>query len=504
MSFLQRSRGASRPPCFKPNHLAVAAGLLWAASCLSACSALVDPDRHLLGGSASPVTDGGVGPTDGGGRDGGAPRPDGAAVDGGAVDGGGGGACSGPPRCVDGTLTFCQGGIRHTERCPLGCSGAGDSCGEPRPSNIDPSFWDPAAPDVDLDTNGDVHFDTTACAATSAPSMIVAQADGPTLCVIQSRTFRVRPQTRLVVIGERPLVIAASGNVDVEGVIDVSARGLESGPGGYRGGVTGDSPAAEVGDGEGPGGGGLGEHDDPWSDGGGGGGGLCGAGGRGGRGGAAAGGTSGGAVAPSWDLTPLAGGSGGGRGRGIVRGPRVSDTNAGFGGAGGGALQISTPLELRLRGAIVAGGGGGLAGSRLLSDNWGSGGGGGSGGSILLEATDVIFDDGSRIDVAGGGGGGGAGNTTAQDGEDGRDADPVARGGAGGSVYGAGGGDSAGGASVGGEDGGDNTGTGNNAGGGGGGAGCIMVRVARPASVDNAAANPSVAPAFRVLRLRSR
>jgi hypothetical protein len=386
--------------------------------------------------------------------------------------------CSGPPVCSGTTLTRCEDGVAISETCPLGCADA-TRCAEMVPSNIEPGLLAEGTRDLSVTTMA--VFDTMACMAMSVGSRVVTQGDGSEVCVLVVRDLRIAPEASLRVTGTRPLVIAASGEVVIDGLLDVSARGIERGPGGGAGGL----PARP--DGQGPAGGTRGQLEGTYPDGGGGGGGGCGDGGDGGSGGGADGGEGG--AGRMTTLEPLVGGSGGGLGPGGLR--SGASGNAGFGGGGGGAVQISARVAIRMRGRIFAGGGGGGAGGTDdRFTNWGAGGGGGAGGGILLESPVLELLDGAAL-LASGGGGGSGGNrgTPLAPGQDGRSLPGRASGGTGGGTYGASGGDSGGGADADALDGLDNDNGGANGGGGGGGVGCVVLR------------SPSMAPLPGTVRL---
>lgn len=455
-------------------------GALGTSTLGAGCSAIVSPDPSRLGreetdASVPPGVDADVRPPDAfapavdayvpPGTDAHVPPlPDAWAPP--MVDAG----CSGPPVCSGTTLTRCEGGVAIPETCPLGCADA-TRCAEMVPSNIEPGLLSEGTRDLSITTVA--VFDTSECAAMSVSSRVVRQGDGSEVCALILRDLRIAPEASLRITGTRPLVIAAAGEVTIDGLLDVSARGIERGPGGGAGGI----PARP--DGQGPAGGRRGEFEGTYSDGGGGGGGGCGDGGRGGSGGDADGGEGG--AGRTTTLEPLVGGSGGGLGPGGAR--SAVSGNAGFGGGGGGAVQISARGAIRVRGRIFAGGGGGGAGG--IDDrpmNWGAGGGGGAGGGILLESPVLELLDGAALLASGGGGGsGGNGSTTPAPGQDGRSVPGRARGGPGGGTYGASGGDSGGGEDADALDGSSNDTGGANGGGGGGGVGCIVLRSASTA-----------------------
>jgi hypothetical protein len=340
--------------------------------------------------------------------------------------------------------------------CPLGCSAADPTrCAALIPSNVDASLFDATAPDVDVDA--DTSYDTDDCdGLVGGTGATVTSTSGREVCVLPTGQLTVSAGSTLTLRGARPLVILASGDVVIEGVVDASGDGTTPGPGG--------APPRM-----GPGAGGDGvtgaDGTDDFSAGGGGG--FCGAGGVGGASLPSPGGTAGATMMVG--LEPLLGGSGGGQGGGRP------DTLQGVGGAGGGALQISARGSIRGAGFIRAGGGGG-GGGRPGADRYeaGAGGGGGSGGGVLLEAADVQLSAIRSINVGGGGGGGGNNSLTgAMDGENGGSAERAAGSPSGGLLFAGDGGDGAGGSSM---DGGDGEDTEAHGGGGGGGAGCVVLK----------------------------
>jgi hypothetical protein len=469
---------------------------------MSACSAIVNPDEGRLGGGSDAGTDTGTMTGDSsvppGDADTGVPPSDTSVP---PVDTGVPPGCEFDRRCDGDDLLICDAGDVMRVPCRLGCSEASGTatCGNMIPSNVDSDLWMESA--EDLEVEGHLSLNTSECDSDAVITTVVPQTDAPELCVISVAAFRIREGAAMSVFGSRPLVVMATDEVRIDGILDLSATGGESGPGGFRGGTGGG--AVELWNGGGPFGGGVGGHEGAFDDGGGGGGGFCGGGGDGGDGGfggRASGGTGGATVMPAWQLSPLFGGSGGGRGRGAFG---SSGSNAGFGGAGGGALQISTPTRIRLGGRILAGGGGGLPGRNLFgsTQNWGSGGGGGSGGAVLLEAPEVSFDGGAVV-AAGGGGGGGGGASDGEAGEDGRAAGlGRARGGAGDDVRGANGGNGSASTNPAGRNGSDNLTDNGNGGGGGGGAGCVLVRTLDATVGGTIRAHPAEEPGYRQLRV---
>jgi hypothetical protein len=206
-------------------------------------------------------------------------------------------------------------------------------------------------------------------------------------------------------VANTPVFLAATGDVNVAGTIDVSAVATDvvlppvpenpkrwAGPGGGDGGAgaTG-NPTAVGEDGLGPGGGGGGYS-------------------AGGAGNATPGNvatrystTGAGFAGPAVSYPgPLAGGSGGGGGSAINW---FGWYSGGYGGGGGGALQISTPETITISGSILANGAnGGWAYASALAH--GGAGGGGSGGCIELHAGAIDLESGGLLQAAGGYGGG--------------------------------------------------------------------------------------------------
>jgi hypothetical protein len=285
--------------------------------------------------------------------------------------------------------------------------------------------------------------------------------------------------------GKGPAVLAAAGDLNLDGNLDLTGDCSAPIAGAGAGGTSG----VNMGNGLGTRGGSSGGGAAGGSSGGGGGG----YGDAGGPGGAGAGAPGGGGGLAFGDLTsePLViiGGSGGGVGGGGGAG--------GAGGHGGGALQVVTNGALSLTGTISAGGCGAHGGMAQ-----GGGGGGGSGGTLLFEGVTVHLGNGAIL-AANGGGGGGA--DTGAAGQNGPASTMQANGGVGANM-GSGGG--AGGAAghPNGSSGTDNSGA--NAGGGGGAAGRIAVKsytgmimddgaVFSPAAADR---NPKMQPLTTVGR----
>jgi hypothetical protein len=201
-----------------------------------------------------------------------------------------------------------------------------------------------------------------------------------------------------------PVFFAATGDVTIEGTIDVSGDnyGPGPGPGGWSGGAG--SPNTAGSRGSGP------------------------AGGAGGPPPAGQGNAGGGAGMATIGLTatsrtgsnpgqggpkvrrPImapgqAGGGGSGGGGGGGRLFYGVDISGGSGGGGGGALQISTPGRFTLNGSLVANGGHG-AWAFANAFARGGPGGGGAGGHIEVFANEFVIATNATIQARGGAGGG--------------------------------------------------------------------------------------------------
>jgi hypothetical protein len=394
----------------------------------------------------------------------------------------------GETRCsTPGVLQSCTAGLLWGSdvTCTIACTGAPAPahCAVFQPSNVAPTAaGTPAA----LSISGTTVIDTTACTATGVGGLAIEPqlTGGRDACVLRVASLAVTGTGVLYALGTRPLVVVSSGDVTIDGRVDVSSfqtdpsfstfvRGAGSNTGGtagMNGGNTG------------------------FADGGGGGGGFCGAGGNGGTGvynpfigttDMGAGGTGGGGIGTS-TLEPLVGGADGGNG----------GSNADSVGPGGGAIQISsfTRIVLSATALVVAAGGGGDSGIEA-GNATNAGGGGGSGGALLLEAPTVTVTAGARFE-AGGGGGASGGCVGASDGRDGGDA---AESFVTGTLRAPGGAHQCGATATGGQGAGDASATGgngvgggiSNASGGGGGAGCVFFRTSSGTTPTGVVTNPT-------------
>ncbi len=374
--------------------------------------------------------------------------------------------------CAGGQLVGCG----QVEVCALGCA-SGDAAGraahciELKPSNgfTDWSITDGTAAfvvvgDLIVNTDDGAIMEANLGGATIRSAglgvrdgIYFASTPGGVPSVFAMQNLTIADGAALRFTGASAVVLLIDGDAVLAGRLDVSA-GLDPlrpvGPGGGSGGAV----VASAGGGCS---GGIFGTSDMLSDGGGGGGGMRDKGGDGGSDTAIGG--AGGTNCISSDLQPLLGGSGGGTG-----GAGSSMTSYGFGGHGGGALQLSVrnQLVIATTGIVVASGGGG-GGGRFANGSGGGGAGGGTGGGILIEAPVVAAS--GKIFANGGGGGGGAGNPLAgNSGAPGQESLQPAQGGSGDGGNGGGGGTNIparNGRII-----------GNNGGGGGGSAGMIVVR----------------------------
>ena len=241
---------------------------------------------------------------------------------------------------------------------------------------------------------------------TDSCTAIVAQNNGPELCVIAGRTVTVSGS--FAAIGARPLVLLASDAVNVMNTLDVSSTRT-----GSRTGAGANDTACPAG---------TNGKNDSGGGGGGAGGSFGTVGGTGGLGdrnnnlppiGTAAGGTPGAALPAPAVLRGGCKGSLGGEGI-------DSDTSptGGVGGDGGGAVYLIAVNSIMIagNGNIFASGAGGSV-SPVAAGHEQGGGGGGGGGMIGLDAPAIQIQ--GRIAANGGAGAGGGGNVGGVSGGDG-------------------------------------------------------------------------------------
>jgi len=299
--------------------------------------------------------------------------------------------------------------------------------------------------------NTDTHTLTAPNGQPTSPAHVILDAAEGPLDVVFVAALTLEADATLRVTGpnfDRPLGIAAAGDVDIRGILDVSNNGAGSRSDAACGAQVGNRGQNST---QGAGGSGGGA--------------LHGAGGDGSAGNKDGTNTAfgtGGSARTTRPRSPIGGCDGGDGGDGSGMG--------GQGGDGGGAIYIASATAIRVAtsGVIDAGGGGGQPGGQ----NADAGGGGGSGGMILLESAMIAIQG---IVVANGGGGGEGNN--GMPGQPGQRGAARAAGGAGGD--GTGGDGAAGGAGTGLD--GLATSDLQNGGGGGGGGGVGYIAIACPA-----------------------
>jgi hypothetical protein len=219
----------------------------------------------------------------------------------------------------------------------------------------------------------------------------------PAWCVISATRISIAAGATLSAVGNRPLVLAATEALQIDGTIDVAShlvgnqhtRGAGAMPSDCAGSVGASYP-----------GGGAGGSFRS----------------RGGAGGSVPGMAGGGVASAAAVVTKLRGGCSGGNGG-------VADPNpGGEGGAGGGAVYLLAPsITVAGTGVINASGSGGTT---APFDSSTGAGGGGSGGMIGLDAPAIHLAAGARLFANGGGGGEGSGcpiagqNTDGANGQD--------------------------------------------------------------------------------------
>ncbi|HTR55399.1 MAG TPA: hypothetical protein VMJ10_32190 [Kofleriaceae bacterium] len=219
-------------------------------------------------------------------------------------------------------------------------------------------------------------------------------ATSASACLLDGASISIAAGAKLIATGNRPLVLAATGAIDIAGAIDVASHTGASGAGSISQACTG----VKLPTGQGGGAGGS-------------------FGGEGGDGGNQFGvASSGGVAAPALSPTTLRGGCPGSAG--------AAATADGNGGGAGGAVAL-IGASISIEGEIDASGEGGGAGHA-----GGGGGGGGAGGMIVVSAPALTLGTMASLYANGGHGGGGA--TMTMDGAAGTDPDGPTSGGNGG------------------------------------------------------------------------
>ena len=309
--------------------------------------------------------------------------------------------CMPGTRTCEGTqLKVCgtSGTIETDETCLAGCvASPGAHCAYLEPRYVAQTCTTSASlPKLDITSSGS--FDTNL--DSNCTGGVVPQVGAAELCVVHYGEIHVAAGRTLKVTGLRALALVADRDVTIDGILDVSADGVTSGPGSvsYSGGAADLTMAAPKG---------------------GGGAGFKTAGASGGTTSTTGGAANGGApTADPAALTVLLGGAKTG----------ASGMTAG-GGGGGGATIVSCRGSVSVSGTLQAGGGGGLGGQLLPLGLRSPGWGGGSGGYVVLQGLRVTVT--GAVFANGGGGGAGlqADNTMGTPGEDGPAGDASAMGG---------------------------------------------------------------------------
>jgi hypothetical protein len=215
------------------------------------------------------------------------------------------------------------------------------------------------------------------------------QVSGGNACLIYATSVAIRLGATLSATGSRPLAIASTSTLTVDGAIDVASHDAQRGPAANAAACSFTAtPASDSGGGAGGAGGSFGQ-----------------AGGDGGSGDANDNGVPVGSAAPgrrgaTSAVSALRGGcrgqAGGDEGGGGLHGV------GGEGGDSGGALYLFARDRISVSGSIRATGAGGAGGGGMSG-----GGGGGSGGMVVIESGQVVVS--GQISANGGGGGQGGG-----------------------------------------------------------------------------------------------
>jgi hypothetical protein len=305
-------------------------------------------------------------------------------------------------------------------------------------------------PDGPLNLTGSFNTDTDPLCRSFTP------AGGTATCLVLVESANA---ATVSIVGSRPLMLVATGNIEVSGSFDISSR--RSGQTGAGANYSGCSVTSNP-------------QDDSGGAGGASGGSFAGAGGNGGTGdtdtslggdGNATGGVAGPAVAAPDFVRGGCPGSQGGNESG-------SGGQGGAGGSGGGAVHFIAAGDFDLLvGASIRATGAGATGGQVQS----GGGGGGSGGLVRIDATNIIRNGNMSANGGGGGEGGtrvGGVPTTGNNGDDGELSANAALGGFGAPGSGGDGGNGSSLATASGGVGGDTI---VGAGGGGGGPGFILL-----------------------------
>lgn len=324
-----------------------------------------------------------------------------------------------PTQCAGNLRITCspEGRITGSETCPGFCleASGGARCAVLEPTNLPRDLCDQPAAKPRRFT-ADLEIKTDTC----TDGTIVPQTGGPAICLLEYTTLVIDPGVLVSGVGRNALAFAAD-TIQMGGYISVSAEGVTSGAGAVTDGTghTAETAYSAAGGGAGFGtAGGLGGTEDVLIT------------------------VAGGPPYGNAQLSPLIGGSRGGRAGTSPQLCTVNCPTPASGGGGGGALQLVACKQITFgvvsRVLAVGGGAGGGFQQYMTSvATAGGGAGGGSGGAILIESPVVEVQIAAFFAATGGGGGGGGGLEEGTNGGVGEDGQPdrAAFGGGRGSPY---------------------------------------------------------------------
>jgi len=217
------------------------------------------------------------------------------------------------------------------------------------------------------------------------------QPGGGDVCLVYVTSVSITSTGSLTAFGSRPLALASSSTMTIDGTLDAGSHGGQRGPAANTTGCSfASNPETDVGGGGGAAGGtftldggngGIGDSNN-----------------NGGTDGTASPGTHG----PTTTISVLRGGCAGQTG-----GDEANTGGSGHGGRGGdsgGGLYLFARQSLTITGNVRATGAGG-AGCAGMS----GGGGGGTGGLVVIESASITISGTGQISANGGGGGQGGG-----------------------------------------------------------------------------------------------
>ena len=281
--------------------------------------------------------------------------------------------------CRDDAALVCndQGTSYDMVQCPYGCGASG--CLPCNTTDCETHLIPRFAPDVCTDLSSIAsreYLDDTEINSSDDANCteIITQPPGPEICVIRASTIRIATNRTLKVRGSRAIALVADRELDIEGILDISADATVNGPGG--GLVKSGASSNQAGGGAGyrtAGGAGASDSGD--------------------------GGSSNGGAPGSSPLL-LATLNGGAQ-------PAAAPTASQPGGAGGAGLLVSCRATVSISGTLDAGGGGGVGDFGDSQPPYATyiAAGGGTGGTIVIAGLAVTIS--GQVYANGGGGGGG-------------------------------------------------------------------------------------------------